>query len=428
MNRNRTIRSISTALVAASIFAMGTSTAAASDVAPPPVDDTVVAAAGAGEPTNVDPTAPLPTTEVDPGATAAMAKDKGITVVEAERRLAHQQGLGEKGAKLEKSLKGRSAGSYLDADGNLVVTTLDASSDAVVAKGGARAQRVDDSAARLDQIMQQLNSHAEKNGSGSLQGWYVDVPTNTVVVTVTEGANDVKTKAMTKVAASFGASVRIEYAPAVVAPTPAAEYLTGGTQIVIPGGGTCSVGFNTVDASNRPVVLTAGHCVTVGLSISRNGFLIGSGRTQNFPGDDFGTFWNSYPSYWIQTASVYMYNGSYMNVRGSWTNPPVGASVCKSGRTTGWTCGTITALNASVTYTGGKVMTGLVRHNACVEGGDSGGSNMSAGGYALGVTSGASTVIATGKCLSKVGQQNVSWYQPIGEALNRLGLRLLVTG
>jgi S1-C subfamily serine protease len=114
-----------------------------------------------------------------------------------------------------------------------------------------------------------------------------------------------------------------------------------------------------------------------------------------------------------------------MTVRGSWTNPPVGATVCKSGRTTGWTCGTITALNQSVTYTGGRVMTGLVRHNACVEGGDSGGANMSSGGFALGVTSGASTSVTTGQCLSKSGQANVSWYQPIGEALAVTGLRLV---
>jgi hypothetical protein len=427
---NRTIRSISTALVAATLIALGSSPAAASgNVGAPPVDDTVVVdPGGVAESTQVDPGGAPVSTGVDAGAAAAVANDKGISVAEAERLLAQQQAFGDKGVKLEKSLKGRSAGSYLDADGNLVVTSLDATSDAVVAKGGARAQRVDDSGARLDHIMQQLNKQAERNGAGGLQGWYVDIPTNTVVVTVTVGADDPKTKAMTKLAATFGASLRIEYASAQVAPTTTAEYLTGGSQIVIPGGGTCSIGFNTVDAANRPVVLTAGHCVEVGSSISRNGYLIGSGRTKYFPGDDFGTFWNSYPSYWVPTASVNMYNGRYMNVRGSWTNPPVGATVCKSGRTTGWTCGTITALNSSVVYKGGRYMSGLVQHNACVEGGDSGGANMSSGGYALGVTSGASTNITTGKCLSKQGQPNVSWYQPIGEALNANGLRLLVTG
>jgi len=160
--------------------------------------------------------------------------------------------------------------------------------------------------------------------------------------------------------------------------------------------------------------------------MSRTGLIIGSGRTKNYPGDDFGSFWNSYPTYWLATASVYTYNGGYTTVHGTWNNPPVGATVCKSGRTTGWTCGTITALNQSVTYKGGYLMTGLVRHNACVEPGDSGGANLSSGGFALGVTSGSSTNITTGQCLSKTGGANVSWYQPIGEALAVSGLRLLI--
>jgi hypothetical protein len=100
--------------------------------------------------------------------------------------------------------------------------------------------------------------------------------------------------------------------------------------------------------------------------------------------------------------------------------------VCKSGRTTGYTCGTIRALNQTVTYTGGYVLSGLVRHDACVEGGDSGGSNISAGAYALGVTSGASTTVSGGKCLSKAGQANISYYQPVGEALRANGLRLVL--
>ena len=113
-----------------------------------------------------------------------------------------------------------------------------------------------------------------------------------------------------------------------------------------------------------------------------------------------------------------------MTVHGSWS-APVGATVCKSGRTTYWTCGVIRALNQSVNYSGGFLVRGLVRHTACVEGGDSGGANVSTGGYALGVTSGAS-MTAAGQCRSKVGQENISYYQPIGEALSRNGLRLLV--
>ena len=82
--------------------------------------------------------------------------------------------------------------------------------------------------------------------------------------------------------------------------------------------------------------------------------------------------------------------------------------MCKSGITTKWTCGIITAKNQTVTYSGGRTVYGMTRHNACVEPGDSGGANVSVlGGYhAEGVTSGASMIEdATGKkhCRAKFG-------------------------
>lgn len=362
-------------------------------------------------------------TDIDPDAAAALAGQKGTTVAEARDRLAREQSSAARGAKIEKSLGGRSGGIYLDTDGSLVVTTLDSASDAAVTRGGARAQRVDDSSARLDAIMKQLDRQASVSGAGAVHGWYVDVPTNTVIVTVTEGASDPSTAAMTKLATSFGNSVRIEHRPADQAPRPA-EWLLGGFEFRLPSGGTCSIGFAALDASNRNVELTAGHCVRPGQWFSRNGYWIGSTRTTNFPTDDFGTFWNSYPDYWRPSPSVFKYNGTAVRVVGQWNAPPQGATVCKSGRTTGYTCGTITGLNQTVRYNDGSVIYGLVRHNACVEPGDSGGANISAGAYALGVTSGAST--SADRCLSKVGYPNVSWYQPVGEALSRNGLRLLL--
>ncbi len=363
---------------------------------------------------------------VDPDAAAAVANEKGITIAKAKSRLAREQALGVLGHRIEKSLAGRSGGIYIDGGGHLVVTTLNPASNAAVLAHGARAKIVDDSSRRLDAIMKELDRQASKWGPGGVQGWYVDVPKNTVVVTVTEGALDADTAGMEKLARGFGESVRIDYRPAKQAPRPA-EWLVGGFEYVLPTGRTCSVGFNTLDAYNRNVVLTAGHCVKTRGWLSRNGYWIGSTRTADYPSDDFGTFWNAYPSFWQASPSVYKYNGTFVRLAGRWDNPPVGATVCKSGRTTGYTCGTITALNQTVTYTGGYVIYGLVRHNACVEPGDSGGANISAGAYALGVTSGATTVSKTDtRCLSKVGQGNVGWYQPVGEALARNGLRLLL--
>ena len=68
----------------------------------------------------------------------------------------------------------------------------------------------------------------------------------------------------------------------------------------------------------------------------------------------------------------------------------------------------------------------LVRHSACVEQGDSGGSNMS-GNFAQGVSSGGQLYQSGGRlvCGQKVGLPNVSFYQPVGEALSAYGATLL---
>jgi streptogrisin C len=89
---------------------------------------------------------------------------------------------------------------------------------------------------------------------------------------------------------------------------------------------------------------------------------------------------------------------------------PVGASVCRSGRTTGVKCGTIQGFNKTVSYPEGNVG-GLTQVKVCAEGGDSGGSFIS-GDQAQGVLSG-------GNYSCKGGQASLatSYFQPIAEAL-----------
>lgn len=82
-----------------------------------------------------------------------------------------------------------------------------------------------------------------------------------------------------------------------------------------------------------------------------------------------------------------------MSVTGS-TAAAVGSSVCRSGSTSGWHCGTIEATNQTVNYQEATV-SGLTETNACAEPGDSGGSWVS-GSQAQRVTSGGS-----GDCTSR---------------------------
>ncbi|WP_030105154.1 S1 family peptidase, partial [Actinoalloteichus caeruleus] len=90
-----------------------------------------------------------------------------------------------------------------------------------------------------------------------------------------------------------------------------------------------------------------------------------------------------------------------------------GASICRSGSTTGWRCGTVQAKNQTVFYAQGAV-SGLTRTNACAEGGDSGGSWLS-GSQAQGVTSGGS-----GNCT----WGGTTYFQPLNPILSRWGLSL----
>lgn len=419
---SRTARTLASAVLTVAALSSVATGAFGANRPEPTAPPTPAAASGSAAAVDLGSTS---STSVDPRAAAALAEARHITIAAATARLAKEKSLGDLGARLEGTLKGHTGGSYLGADGALVVTVTDSSAAAVAAASGAKAARVSHTAAALDAVMTTLNAHAKAHGAGSVQGWYVDVPANTVVVTLTEGAKDAGSQALVALARKAGSAVRFETASAAQAPH-ATEYLVGGYEFLQPSGNTCSVGFNTRDAAGRNVVLTAGHCTRSAGNATRNGYIIGANRTSNFPGSDFGTFWNSYPTYWQPTINVYNYtNGTFPVVKGSWANPPIGATVCKSGRTTGWTCGVITALNQSVVFSNVYQMYGLVRHNACVEGGDSGGSNLSAGNYALGLTSGASTT--SGKCLSKVGQQNISWYQPIAPALNATGLKLVLS-
>jgi streptogrisin C len=95
----------------------------------------------------------------------------------------------------------------------------------------------------------------------------------------------------------------------------------------------------------------------------------------------------------------------------------VAATVCRSGSTTGWHCGTIQAFDTTVTYSQGSV-SGLIRTTVCAEPGDSGGSLL-AGNQAQGVTSGGSGNCTTG---------GTTYFQPVNEILNRYGLALRTGG
>ncbi|MBT1093216.1 S1 family peptidase [Streptomyces sp. Tu102] len=182
--------------------------------------------------------------------------------------------------------------------------------------------------------------------------------------------------------------------------------LSGGDGIYA-GGRRCTAGVN-VQSGSTYYFVTAGHC-TEGLPTWYTGAAldtaVGPTTGSSFPGNDFGVVRYANPAVphpgAIGTVDVTGTASAY-----------VGQRVCTRGATTGVRCGVVTALNATVNYGGGDIVSGLIQTNICAEPGDSGGP-LYAGDKVIGILSGGSGNCTTG---------GTSYYQPIQEALSAYGL------
>jgi streptogrisin C len=323
-------------------------------------------------------------------------------------------------ADLESKLGSRAVGSYFDASGDLVVAVSDQATAAAVRAAGAIPKLVRFTATELQSVQGELDHLATGSSAGQVKSWYVDPVTGTVVVTVPSGARDLLTKRFLRAAEENGAMVTVRRSEGRLTLTEGEFGLLGGLQVDKNTGYTCSLGFNATTSDGQRIFLTAGHCTSGKPSWSRNGYILGNTRTSSFPGNDFGTV--SVIDGWDQQGRVERWGSDDVVVRGT-TSPTVGSEICKSGKSTKWTCGRIVARNVTVNYGNNRVVKGLFQHTACVEAGDSGGANMS-GDYAQGITSGAALI--SGQCMAKYGQQNESYSQPIGEALSASGASLVL--
>lgn len=313
---------------------------------------------------------------------------------------------------LRERLGGAFAHSWLDsATGKFVVGVTDAARAGDVRSAGAQAKVVTHSASTLAAVQSTLDQRAASVPQ-SVTGWYVDAPANQVVVSVLN--NDAAGLAWAH-SANHGA-VRIDHV--TEAPRPLWSIIGG--QAIYLGGGRCSVGFNARNSSGTRYVITAGHCTKGATSVSGTGGSIGSVAGSSFPTNDYGIV-RVTSSTALSTALVDRYSsGSDVTVAGS-NVTSIGGTVCRSGSTTGWRCGTVQAYNQTVNYGGGNIVYGLTRTSACAEPGDSGGSFVSAPSsgrvQAQGMTSGGS-----GNCSSG----GTTFFQPVREALSAYGLTLYI--
>jgi len=370
--------------------------------------------------------------------------DLGVSEARAKQIVAAQADAVELDKKLQKELGKAFAGSIFDSKtGKLTVLVSNSSKLQAVRDAGADAQLVERSRAQLNQVMSQLDQasgraaddrtsdrKAARQGksSGALRSWHVDAESNTIVVTAEKGQVAKAKKAVAK----YGDTVTVVEGKGKL--TPLDSYWDGGDYFTRAGkGGYCSNGISVRNnGTGAYYMITAGHCLTKGDTlVGHTGTSYGPALESFYPTYDDAIVRRDNSSWiqstWIDTNPTHGGVNSYS----SYTDAPTGTWVCKSGHTTKYTCGKITAKNVTVNYGAGAVY-GLTQHNACAEPGDSGGATVSAfynssGGYwyyrAEGVTSGGYLYWKDGKrvCGQKVGQPNVTYHFPVADSLAYYG-------
>ncbi|MEV4579191.1 S1 family peptidase [Nonomuraea jabiensis] len=348
-------------------------------------------------PAAADPAPQSASPSLPPSVVDALERDLGLSEQQVTTRLANEERAAATQATLTSQLGASYGGAWLNDDASkLLVATTDPNATATIQAQGAEPVVVARSLTQLDAIMQQLD-RAPKRAQAGAALWFVDVKTNSVSI---QAPTVAAAEALAKAAGVDRSAVSV--AATAERPVPLIDII-GGAPFYI-GSSRCSVGFS-VTRGSTPGFVTAGHCRVATNTTNPTGTFQGA----SFPGNDYA--WvaapGNTPQPWVRGSG-----GANVIVRGS-TQAAVGASICRSGSTTGWRCGTIQQHNATVRYSQGTV-TGLTRTSACAEPGDSGGSFIS-GSQAQGVTSG-----GLGNC--SVG--GTTYHQPVNEILSVYGLTL----
>ncbi|KAG9200514.1 hypothetical protein G6514_007025 [Epicoccum nigrum] len=343
-----------------------------------------------------------------PAILAAMKRDLGLDAEQAHVRVAREL----KATEVIDQLKAKSgfAGAWL-VDGDLNVAVTDEALTSEVAAAGAKAVKVDTPISKLQDAQKKLDAmdfdaalgKREEGAATGIAAYWVDVAANKLVL---EALKDSTAQAADLAKSAGLEESEFEIKTVDALPTTFAT-IRGGDAYYINNSARCSVGFSVTTG-----FVSAGHCGTTGSTAATSaGATLGTFAGSSFPGNDYsyirGSSGNTFQ------GRVNNYSGGTIAISGS-TAAAVGASVCRSGSTTGVYCNSIRAIGASVTYAEGRV-TGLTQTNVCAEPGDSGGSFYS-GAQAQGVTSGGS-----GNCNSG----GVTYFQPVNEILSAYGLTLV---
>lgn len=351
---------------------------------------------------------PAATAQASPELLAAMQRDLGLSAGQAQARLTQELAASKLMPAAQQAAGAAYGGAWFDpALGKLVVGVTNPAAADAVHRAGAETAPARISAAALDSAKAAIDASTKtKPAPAQVSGWSADPRTGSVVVSLQPGAHGADVDAFLARARAAG--------PVTVATQPRPQTFSAGTvggdPYYINGNTRCSIGFSVNGG-----FVSAGHCGSAGSSVvGWDGSAMGTFGGSSFPGNDYSII-NIGNGWW--TAPVVLGWGTVSDVivRGS-SVAPVGSSICRSGSTSHWHCGTVLTINDTVNYSQGAVYQ-VTRTSVCAEPGDSGGSFIT-GDQAQGVTSG-----GYGDCTAGGN----TWFQPVNEILQTYG-RSLVTG
>ncbi|WP_077799547.1 S1 family peptidase [Streptomyces sp. JHA26] len=233
--------------------------------------------------------------------------------------------------------------------------------------------------------------------------WAVDGKSGRVLVTVDSTVTQAEIAKIKEQAGDKAGALTIKRTPGTF------NKLIQGGDAIYASSWRCSLGFNVRASNGTEYFLTAGHCTDgAGTWWSNSGHstVLGTTAGSSFPGNDYGIV------RYTNTSVSKPGTANGVDITRAAT-PSVGTTVIRDGSTSGTHSGRVTALNATVNYGGGDIVSGLIQTTVCAEPGDSGGPLYGSNGVAYGLTSGGS-----GDCSSG----GTTFFQPVTEALSAYGV------
>lgn len=368
------------------------------------------------------------TSSLPPELVKAISRDLKIDPTEYLARAAKAQQLSSYAQKFRTERPKQFAGAWIAADGRPTVGVTSADAAKIVAADGYQTKLAPISADGLDQTVDQLTkwiSALPQNIGSQIGGIGIDVLNNQIVLNVANSPVGQMLNLPTLIA-----RIKVVLSPnsggnVVKRPMGGDTYISttralGGAHEVIT---ICSFGFNSVDAKGNALSISAGHCdpnigrpnkdAPVYVPDVRN--IIASPLAGNFAKASLGNPANGLDYSLIKLSDravragmdqprVRGANGTTLTLTGT-ADPVIGAPVCKSGQSSAFSCGVVTADRVEtqlMTEDGtSKTIRGFAT-SACTLSGDSGGPIVT-GSLALGITSGSNSSSAPDCTQANVG-------------------------